>query len=293
MKGQVVVTPVGAGEPRVIAMAQAKLAAAHPKGAWLVIVDNLNRLHVVDVGSGRVIRTHHVGGRYVPTDQERQFVASFLSASSITDPNAVQRQALEKEKALERLARAGLPRGVSIEDMRKQLEELMVKLPAAVARQSAVKANSGAEKVFRTRFDRDGEWLFVATMAGARVYAWRDILEAEELRPSLSTDVPATMVETDHGPIQREGYVYDLDHDTDRNRLLFAGLDGRVRYLDLGSGKSGVLLEPPGLPPIQRLELSRDRATLALTCSPATFGRGTKVRGPVLQFWDYEAISRR
>ncbi len=292
-EGRVILTPIGSGEPHVINLAGVEQATVHPKGAWLVVIDNLNRMHILDVVSGQVVRKHYVGGRYDPTDLERQIMASLQASLSIADSDARSEQVRGlDEKALERYAKVGLPKGVSIEDMRKQLEETMAKLGQGLARQSAALANRGAEKAFRVRFDLDGEWLFVATMGGARVYAWSDVLETEDLRPAFSVDVPGMMIETDQGEVRREGYVYDLDHDTDRNRLLFAGLDGRVRFLDLASGKSGVLLEPPGLPPILRLGLSRDRATLALTCSPDMFDQRSQKRGPVLQFWDYEAIIR-
>ncbi|WP_165233588.1 hypothetical protein [Aquisphaera insulae] len=99
------------------------------------------------------------------------------------------------------------------------------------------------------------------------------------------------MAESNRGEVWREGRVYDLVHDAGRNRLLLAGLDGRVRFLDLASGRSGVLLEPLGLPPIFRVGLSRDGATLALTCDPDMHVRGANRRSPMLQFWDVGAIS--
>lgn len=82
------------------------------------------------------------------------------------------------------------------------------------------------------------------------------------LRPSVAA--VGLKVAVSKGAIyQGSSYVYDLEHDRERNRLLFAGLDGRVGYLDLDSGNSGTLLEVSDRPAIQRLALSGDLATLS------------------------------
>ena len=67
-------------------------------------------------------------------------------------------------------------------------------------------------------------------------------------------------------------------------------LDGRVRYLDLQSGRSGVLIEPPGQWPIHHLALSTDRRALGLKYLPEYLSRSNNRPGPVLQFWNYPAL---
>jgi hypothetical protein len=100
-------------------------------------------------------------------------------------------------------------------------------------------------------------------------------------------------VEMSGGVMRHQGgFIYDLDRDPGRDRLRFGGLEGRVCHLDLSTGRSGVLLEPPGRPPIHRLGLSRHRSTLALTCHPDMYARGRNRRGPLLQFWNYTALCR-
>jgi WD40 repeat protein len=284
-EGGVVITPIGAGEPHDIPINYAKLAAPHPSGSWLVVIDDLNRLLIIDIATGRVERTHFVGGR--------------SAAGSMIDIDTLEQQVRQQQdKLLEMFEKTGLPPGIgSIEELKRQFEDTIVKMREGYVRPGMQQGQSsqerGSERVFRLRFDPPGKRLCLATMAGVRVCQWHEILNADgDLPPSaLAVDTRGTPVDADGGSLQRNGYVYDLDYDLDRDRLLFAGLDGRVRFLDFLSGRSGVVLEPPTLPPILRVALSRDRTTLALTSYPDMFARSRNKRGPLLQFWDYQAIN--
>ena len=71
----------------------------------------------------------------------------------------------------------------------------------------------------------------------------------------LAADTVDITVELGSASTRVGGYIYDLDFDPDRGRLLFAGLEGRVRFLDLASGRSGILIDPPAPAPIYRLAL--------------------------------------
>jgi hypothetical protein len=118
------------------------------------------------------------------------------------------------------------------------------------------------EKVFCLRFDAAGDYLCLATMAGVRVLNCRDVRDADGTLPTPTFAIAAAGLEVaiSKGAIYRgSSYVYDLEHDGVCNRLLFAGLDGRVGYLDLSSGNLGTLLEVPDRPAIQRLALSGAR----------------------------------
>jgi hypothetical protein len=87
--------------------------------------------------------------------------------------------------------------------------------------------------------------------------------------------------------------VYALAHDAAGNRLLFGGLEGKIGFLDLASGRSGALLDPPGRPAVQRLGLSRDRRSLCCTCQPDLLANGNKRRPALLQVWNYAALEQR
>jgi WD40 repeat protein len=285
-EGRLVITPIGAGELRDIPIGYAKLAAPHPSGSWLVVTDDLNRLLIIDLATGRVERTFFVGGRPAPSP-----------AIAI---DAIEQQVRQgQDQLLKMFEKTGLLPGIgSTEEIKKQFEDAIIKmreshaLPGMSGRK--IPQERGSERVFRLRFDTSGNRLCLATMAGVCVFAWSEILDADgDLpRPTLAVDTGGGPVDAEVGSLPRNGYVYDLDYDPDRDRLLFGGLDGRVHFLDLASGSSGVLLAPPAQPPILRVALSRDRATLALTSHPDMFARSRNKRCPLLQFWDYRAISQ-
>jgi hypothetical protein len=96
--------------------------------------------------------------------------------------------------------------------------------------------------------------------------------------------------ETPEGTEPRNSFVAALAHDPDREWLLLAGHEGRARYLDLASGRTGILLEPPGRAAIGQIALSRDRSALCLTREPDINLEGPTRRGAVVQVWDYRAL---
>jgi WD40 repeat protein len=303
--GRVILTPIGGGNAQVIAVSHVTLAAAHPSGSSLVAIDTLNRLLVVDIASGKIRRTRLVGGRPTLGPMEQQVWGLLRSVTANLDVDEMERRLRQQQSAiLERLEKTGprIPGASSIEQFREafgqQIEEQIRQMRERVGQAGRPPfeplPEQGSEKVFRARFDSSGDRLALATMAGVRVYPWRDVMDADgDLpRPALAVDLAGTMVPAGPGAAHAGGYVYDLEFDPDRDRLIFAGLDGRVRFLDLDSGRSGILLEPPGRPPIHRLILSRDRSALAVVSMPDMFSQGRNRRGPIVQFWDYQAISR-
>jgi hypothetical protein len=89
------------------------------------------------------------------------------------------------------------------------------------------------------------------------------------------------------------GAVSAFAHDPGRDWLLFGGADGRVRYLDLATGQTATLLEPPGRRPIRQLSFSRDRTALAAACGTDMIedGSARAMRSSsAVQFWDYRVV---
>jgi hypothetical protein len=111
--------------------------------------------------------------------------------------------------------------------------------------------------------------------------------------PLFAAEAEAVAVEFGHGMTSTQRMVYALAHDAAGNRLLFGGLEGKVGFLDLATGQSGTLLDPPGQPAVQRLGLSRDRGSLCCTCQPDLLVNSNKRRPPLLQVWNYAALERR
>ncbi len=302
-EGRVILTPIAEGTARTIELPHAKLAAAHPSGSSLVLVDDRCRLFVADIASGRILRTRYVGGRYAPSPIEQQMKRQVQAQMASIDLGAMEQRIRQQYSAmLASLEPKGPSRGddstVQLRDLiERQIEEQIRQMRDQVTRSRANpvlnEPEHGREGVFRIRFDPSGEWLALGTLAGVRVYPWREVRDhdGDLARPSLAVDIAETTVESARGSRLVPGYIYDLEFDPDRARLLFAGLDGQVRFLDLASGQSGILLELPARPPIQRLALSRDHATLALIASPGMHDNGRNRRGDIIQFWDYEKIS--
>jgi hypothetical protein len=299
-QGHVILTPVDGTEARVFPVARADRAAAHPSGAWLVVTDNYNRLFVIDLPSGGVRLAGFVGGRAPFSPLQQQLAAKVGAAANQVDFNALaERMRKQLEAQLDRLGPTELPPGVESveqfrESLRRQCEEQLLRTREQFAQFASAQPECGTEKVFSLRFDPTGEHFCLATEGGVRVLNGRDVRDAEGTLPTPAFAVAAARLDiaVSKGAIYRgSSHVYDLEHDGERNRLLFAGLDGRVGYLDLDSGNSGTLLEVPGRPAIQRLALSGDMTTLALTCLPDMMSRSRNKRGPVLQFWSYRTIS--
>lgn len=301
-EGRVILTPIAGGTARTIELPHARLAAAHPSGSSLVVVDELCRLFVADIGSGQILRTRYVGGRYAASPIEQQMQGQIQAQMASIDLGALeQRIRQQHSEILKSLEPTGSPRGddstVQLKDLiERQLEEQIRRMREQVtlaANPNQTGPQRGRERVFRIRFDPSGEWLALGTTAGIRVYSWREVHEndGDLTRPAHAVDVAETTVESGHGSPLPEGYIYDLEFDPCRARFLFAGLDGRLRFLDLTSGHSGILLDLPARPPIHRLALSRDRSTLALIAAPGMLDRSRNRQSPIIQFWDYEKIS--
>ena len=172
-----------------------------------------------------------------------------------------------------------------IEAMRRQNERLGT--PEWQADQM-----SGAVAVFSMIFDTSGDRLCIGTGNGVHVYRWGQIIEAREdwPQPILVINLEPRLVQTARVRMQQDPSVLTLEYDLDRDWLVFGSLDGRVRYLDLQNGRSGLLVEPPGQWPIYQMALSRDRTALGLKFQPDYLSTSSKRPGPVLQFWNYPAL---
>ena len=303
-RGQVVITPVNGSEARIIPFAHAKLAAMHPSGEKLVIADNRHRLTVVDVATCKLERTCWVGGRKSMSSVTRGMMTQVQQATANVDYDELEKNMRkQQEQMLRMLNPKQLPPGIgSIEELTAQMLQQMT-LQIQRMREESAKIGTpewetdrvtGSEIVFCMMFDPSGEWLCLGTSGGVWVYSWSEVVRAAEdlLRPALAVDGGSRFVETDHGPTQQGDYVYALDYDPERKRFLFGGLEGRVRYLEPDGGRAGVLLEPPGRWPINHLGLSLDHSALGLTIQPDFYSNAVNKAGPVVQFWNYRALSK-
>ncbi|HJT77366.1 MAG TPA: hypothetical protein VJ739_09220 [Gemmataceae bacterium] len=285
-------------------------ATVHPSGVILV-ADQLGRLSWVDPMSGQVQRTLHVGGRQAANPAYQAMLAQALQQFQQTDPQALEqeiRAKLEKQaQAMEDMLRrrGSLPGIPDVEELIRRVREQMDNAVAQMRQQVERSRQSGAgpaaapsqgnERVTCLECSADGRLVFAATDKGVRVFAWDALTAATESTPTplFAAEAETVAVEVGYGMTAPQGMVYTLAHDAAGNRLLFGGLAGKVRFLDLATGRGGTLLDPPGRPAIQRLGLSRDRSSLCCTCQPDLFVQGKQRRPPLLQVWNYAALERR
>jgi hypothetical protein len=132
--------------------------------------------------------------------------------------------------------------------------------------------------------------LFCATTAGLSVLSWSELLEASEITPKpvyFVRPCPAAepfVLDDRH----YANFVYDVVLDEAQNRLLFCGIEGVLRFLNLDDGSAGILLDPPGKTPIWRLQLSPDGKFISCLCLPPREERDKQ--SSRIQVWNYSAL---
>lgn len=121
-----------------------------------------------------------------------------------------------------------------------------------------------------------------------RVFEVEHILSSPEgdLEPLYS--VEPTQVPSEYGYLP--GYTYTVVDDAKRGRVLFAGLDGMIRSLELASGEVAELLSPPGTPPIIQMQLVGGNLLFCF-CHPGFPETRGKRQQPLLQIWDIAKLT--
>ena len=279
-RGRAIVTPLAGGDSYTIALSCVKLAAVHPSGRFLVGTNSCQRLLVVDLSSGLV--KHEFEAPFGAVAFDRYFAAPETEA-------AIRKTMKDLRLGFARHEKLGgdqlYPPG-SLNAYMKETERAYRERLLALRDRAIRQGPPGGVHVIR--FDTSGERIFLATMNGLKVYSWNELEMAVESLPEpqaqLSLPVPdATMRTCDED-------VYDLALDSDRSRILIAGGDGRVHFLDLTTNRSGVLIQTSGLPPVRSLRLSRDRSALAVILDLAPVLPPRASRGLLLQVWDYRSL---
>lgn len=140
------------------------------------------------------------------------------------------------------------------------------------------------------KFTPSGKNLVCGTSAGVCILNWEQMLAA----PDMTSVKPVVFAKAD--PRTREDgmpdqqLVYAVPLDVKKDRVLYSGLEGKARYINLREGKAGDLLAPPFRWPLWQLELTPDRSTLVATA----VHRQTKGKNepPKFQLWNYSALCR-
>jgi WD40 repeat protein len=303
--GEITITPIDGGTPRIIAFHDVLQGAVHPTAGMLVVSGNSDRLSIVDLNSGAVKSSLSRVKPGVPPALAQLMARSIQTQLAQIDLEGMEQKLQENvEKQLQKFAQMGLLPGTetideSRERMRQEAAEYLKRIRDQFAQVGTPDWQAGLdlnpERYSRLKFDLEGRYLLVATSQAARVYRWEEMARATDHLPDPFATVAGdnSPIEAGRGVMLPGGTIYDLDYDPERERVIFAGLDGRVRFLDLATRHSGVLMDVPGRPPIIALGLSGDRSVLCCTCDPGMFDRGKDRRGPLVRFWNYPLLCRK
>ncbi len=302
-EGKVVIQPIDGSESRALPLKHASRAACHPGGRKLAVMDK--RLTVVDLDTLQIDSASFVGGRRVTGALEQSTIAQIKASVANIDYEKVE-QMIRKQHAqmLRSLDPKHLPPGVnSIDEFKEQLEKGVAEQLKSMREQNErlgtpewqADQEWGSEAVHSMIFDKSGDRLCLGTQNGVRVYRWDEVVKAQDdmPRPIMAVDLGSKTMNMGDFSTEKDQYVYAIEYDEERDWVLFAGLEGLVRYLDLSSGRSGVLLEPPEDWPILQVELSIDRSALAVKYQPDFYSQKVDKRVAAVQFWNYEALCKR
>ena len=311
--GQLTIVPLGSGDPRSIPWpVNLKMAAVHPSGRAVVVVDERNRLSVLDLPSGQIERTLFVGGVRIPieaqvllgNDYPRDWltmpldaIEDLLAESEMRSPRPTgELCAAVRPRA--RLDGAGIPNTIGRVGQRddrggrarthRAIEQGAEALAATREPGWLEEKSRSREWVHQLGFDPAGERLFAATEGGLRVYLWRECMEASAEMPPPILAVDAEDRFTRRPTASSASAARSRPSPTTRTATgsCSAAPTAVVRYLDLAVGRIRYLARaarPPADPAVgvvarsdrsgRRLRHRHDRGRL---CSAdALLGRGS------------------
>jgi|GEM_PF-3020478 len=186
-----------------------------------------------------------------------------------------------------------------IEGLKARVREQMEQQIAALREQQKQLASGqlptvpqyGNERPFRLGFARSGSLAWCATDKGLRVYDWQAVLAATPEMPSPVMQFEPTG-NGEHGlPLS---LIYDATEAAD-DAIVFGGLSGVLYRLDLKSGETRQLLQPPEGGALMHLAMTRDGRCLGMTTCPGfpSIGGGGAKQTQVWQVWDYAKLTEK
>jgi len=105
----------------------------------------------------------------------------------------------------------------------------------------------------------------------------------------VATAAEPITTDTGRGVGLTQSYTYDLLHDPAANRLLFCGLEGKIRAVNLSTGLAVALTPRLGLGAVFSLCRTFDGLFLGTSLAPAFAERGTDA-STVLHVFDYHRL---
>jgi hypothetical protein len=239
-------------------LAHFRTVIPHPGGRFLVVVDNFSILIIVDVETMTIVNQVWI------RESDSQL------SSPLRDYVLAQAGESFLEAVKDRLS--------AEEVARHRKENTRHFLPKEVMGSCC--------------FTPNGDWLCCATKQGVRVLNWNEVLRCPEMH-AVPVRLAADAERVSHvldGVIRTEHtWTYGLTFDSLRQRVLFAGLEGKISFFHLNDGRKGDLLVVPGRVPLLQLALMPDRSALVATAHRREF-RSNKESPPHFQIWNYPAL---
>jgi WD40 repeat protein len=258
--------------------------AVHPSGDTIVLGDR-GAISLVGTDTGTKTKSFLLGEVHDWSAWRAAIADKVKKQFEQMGPDWIQKQAEQVAQQL-----GSVEGGKTVEQIQQDIDNRLQAIMAGEFFQGGEAwTKQGSETVCDLAFTPDGKHLLCATTMGFRIFEWINVLSSteESLEPLLSVDSerPSGQME----PLY--GYVYAIACDGSKRRALFGGMGGEIRYLDIDSGKSGILVEIPGRPAILKMGLAADHSCLVCSCHPGFPDVRGGQQSPTVQIWDYAKLT--
>lgn len=232
--------------------------------------------------SGRTLAVHP-SGEFLAAEFGGMLAVVHLPTRTVTKVHWIMDQPGPKRTLVEQI------RAKSPDQMPSEVNQDIPAIERERLRSESVRRLLPKQGLFSLEFNPDGKLLICGTGAGVCVLDWCDVLNGDDRAPLtaklFAAGEPQELDEDGCGTGNM--VTYAVPFDAVQQRVLFAGLEGKVRYFDLATGRTGDLLVPPLRRPFWHLELTPDRSALVGTAVHLT---RQKKDPPKFQIWSYPAL---
>lgn len=282
------------------ASAESRHMAFSPSADWLVLGGA--SLELIPIGHEAKSRTLFPGGIAVASAWEVESRKRLHEEMNKADPAKLAKLEAQMRSSLESMLKASQKKTAAKGNSRAaeewarfnaEIEKQIASLKTELRQGSEVEPSAPAranETSMCLGFTPDARWFWNGTNVGLRVFDWRALLTAQERaqpRPVFSYDGPRDQVGN------ASGYFYAAASEPNCGAIIFAGLEGVLRRMDLSSGEVRNLVTMPEGGAITGLFLANEGKVLA-TVSQCGIGNEKKRNDDrsVLSIWDYEKLRK-
>ncbi len=234
--------------------------AVHPDGLMAAVVDNFGVLIAVDLTQMRIINEVWIKEtKSLLSENQREELIARASQSIVAELKQHLPQS-EVDEHIKRSARHHLPK----------------------------------DAIRLCGFSPDGRFLFCGTHEGVRVLDFNEVLRCSRMQPvRVQSGADADELPGDDASYSvGHKLVYCIVYDALANRIIFSGVEGKIKFLDLETQNAGDLITIPGRLAISHLDLTADRSAFVTTAMRVQF-KGADPTPTRFQLWNYRALCER